>query len=130
MKKVTYQPKQVRIFLVLLFILALLLTLRLTRHTAAETRWLALAAVAVIIGALLAIPKFFFPAFKVIMIASSRLGSFIFAMLAIVVFFLILTPLALAMKFFGTKFMNPNPDSSLPSYYIEAEAEHDIAKQY
>ena len=130
MKKVTYQPKQVRIFLVLLFILASLLTFKLTRQGAAETRWLALAAEAAIIGALWLFPKVFFPAFKVIMIASSRLGSFIFAMLAIVVFFLILTPLALAMKIFGKKFMSPEPDPSLPSYYSEAEAWHDITKQY
>lgn len=130
MKKVTYQPKQVRIFLALLLILAFLLTLKLTRNSAMETRWLALAAEAMIIGALLVFPKIFFPAFSVIMIASGYLGSFIFAMLAIVVFFLILTPLALAMKFFGKKFMNPDPDPSLPTYYLEAEAWHDITKQY
>lgn len=130
MKKVTYQPKQVRIFLGLLLIFAFLLTFRLTRHVAAPTRWLALAAEAAIIGVLLFFPRVFFPVFKVIMIASSRLGSFIFAVLAIVVFFLILTPIALAMKIFGKKFMTPDPDPSLPSYYSEAEKVHDITKQY
>jgi len=130
MKKVTYQPKQVRIFLALLLITAFLLTFKLTRHGAAPTRWLALAAEAVVIGMLAVFPRIFFPVFKVIMIASSRLGSFIFALLAIVVFFLILTPLALVMKIFGKKFMNPDPDPSLPSYYVEADAGHDITKQY
>ena len=87
MKKVTYQPKQVRIFLALLLVTAFLLTFKLTRHGAAPTRWLALAAEAAVIGTLAVFPRIFFPVFKVIMIASSRLGSFIFAVLAIVVFF-------------------------------------------
>jgi len=130
MKKVPYQPKQVRIFLSLLFALAILLTLKITRHGAVETRWLALAAEAVIIGMLLVFPRVFYPVFKVIMIASGYLGSLIFAVLAIVVFFLILTPLALAMKISGKKFMHPAPDPSLPTYYLEAEAKHNITKQY
>jgi hypothetical protein len=130
MKKVTYQPKQVRIFLILLLVLLFVLTFRLTRQGAAPHRWLALAAEAAIIGALLVFPKVFFPAFKGIMIASGHLGNFIFAVITIVVFFLILTPMALVMKIFGKKFMNPDPDPSLPSYYSEAEERHDIAKQY
>lgn len=130
MKKVTYQPKQVRIFLALLLLLAFLVTFKLTRHGAAQTRWLALAAEAAVIGALAVFPRIFFPIFKVIMIASSRLGSLIFAVLAIVVFFLILTPIALVMKIFGKKFMDPCPDPSLPSYYVAADAGHDISKQY
>ncbi|MCJ7524008.1 MAG: hypothetical protein MUP71_02155 [Candidatus Aminicenantes bacterium] len=130
MKKVTYQPKQVRIFLILLLALLFVLTFRFTRHGATETRWFILAAEAAAVGALLAFPKVFFPAFKVIMIASSRLGSFIFAVLAIMVFFLILTPMALVMRFFGKKFMDPDPNSSLSSYYSEAETGHDITKQY
>ena len=130
MKKVTYQPKQVRIFLILLLALLFVLTFRLTRHGATETRWLILAAEAAVIGALLAFPRVFFPVFKVIMIASSRLGSFIFAVLAIVVFFLILTPMALAMKIFGKKFMPAGPDPALPSYYSEADENNDVAKQY
>lgn len=130
MKKVTYQPKQVRIFLALLLVMAFLLTFKLTRHGAAQTRWLALAAEAVIIGALLVFPRFFFPAFKAIMIASGHLGNFIFAVIAIVVFFLILAPLALAMRISGKKFMDTDPDPSLPSYYREAEAGHDITKQF
>jgi hypothetical protein len=130
MKKVTYQPKQVRIFLALLLVAAFLLTFKLTRHGAASTRWLALAAEASAIGILAVFPRVFFPAFKVIMIASSRLGSLIFGVLAVLVFFLILTPIALAMKIAGKKFMSPDPDPALPSYYVEADAGHDIGKQY
>lgn len=130
MKKVTYQPRQVRIFLALLLVASFLLTFKLTRHGAASTRWIALAAEAAVIGALAVFPRVFFPVFKLIMIASSRLGSFIFALLAVLVFFLILTPLALVMRVFGKKFMNPDPDPSLPSYYVEADAGHDITKQY
>jgi membrane protein implicated in regulation of membrane protease activity len=130
MKKITYQPKQVRIFLALLLVASFLLTFKLTRHGAASTRWIALAAEAAVIGALAVFPRVFFPAFKLIMIASSRLGSLIFAVLAILVFFLILTPLALAMKIAGKKFMNPETDPSLPSYYVDADAGHDIGKQY
>lgn len=130
MKKVTYQPKQVRIFLVLLLVLTFLLTFRLTRHGAAQPRWIALAAEAAIIGVLLFFPRVFFPAFKVIMIASGRLGNFIFAVISLLVFFLLLTPIALAMRISGKAFMDIKLDPSLPSYYNEAEPEHDITKQY
>jgi hypothetical protein len=130
MLKVTYQPKQVRIFLVLLLILAIALTFKLTRHGAVLPRSLALAAEAVIIGMLLVFPRVFFPAFRAIMIASSFIGNFIFALISTVVFFLILTPIALAMKISGKKFMDTDPEPSLPSYYCETEEQHNITKQY
>jgi glucan phosphoethanolaminetransferase (alkaline phosphatase superfamily) len=130
MKKVTYQPRQVRIFLVLLLALAFLLTLKLTRHGSAEARWLALAAETFIAGVLLIFPGLFFPVFKMILIASSLLGNLIFAVISILVFFLILTPIALVMRALGKNFMKTGLDHSLPSYYHEAEIGHDITKQF
>ncbi len=130
MKKITYQPKQVRIFLALLLVLLLVLTFRFTRHGSTTVRMAIMLIELAVVGMLTAVPKAFFPVFKIIMTASAYLGSFIFAVLSILIFFLILTPLALAMKLGGKKFMSHRIDPSLPTYYEEAEDRHNIERQF
>jgi hypothetical protein len=130
MKKINYQPKQVRLFLFFLLVFLFLLTFRLTRTGSAQERFIFLAAIAATIAIFMAFPRLFFPAFKVVMIGSSQLGNFIFAVLSIIIFFLILTPIALVMKLAGKKFMKPRSDPSLPSYYEDAEDRTDVKKQF
>jgi membrane protein implicated in regulation of membrane protease activity len=130
MKKITYQPKQVRLFLFFLFLFGVVITFKFTRQNSLQQRIIFLALPVIIIAVLMIIPKVFFPLYKVILIASSHLGNFIFAVISAVVFFLILTPISLAMKLFGKHFMNPVPDPSLATYYDEAEIRQDIEKQF
>ncbi len=130
MKKITYQPKQVRLFLLLLLLFLFLVIWRLTRGAALAERLPFLAAAAAVIAVLMLVPRLFFPVFRVIVTGSSYVGSFIFSVLAILVFFLILTPIALVMRLAGKKFLQPRPDPSLASYFEETEAETDINKQF
>jgi hypothetical protein len=129
MKKIEYQPKQIRIFLALLLAFGIFLTFKLTRG-AGQARIAIIAGEIVLIGALAAVPKLFFPVYRLIMIGSGYLGNFMFALISILVFFIILTPIALIMRLFGKKFMETRISPALPSYYDEGEEGHDITKQY
>lgn len=130
MKKIDYQPKQVRIFLALLLVLMIVLTFKFTRHNTAQSRVVIMALEFIIVGILTAIPRMFFPVFKIILIGSSYLGNFIFASVSMIAFFLILTPIALAMRLFGKKFMNTPIEVASSTYYDEAEECYDVQKQY
>lgn len=130
MKKINYQPRQVRLFLVLLLLFLFLLTWRLTRGATLAGRLPFLAAAAAVIGILLLVPQRFFPAYRAILTGSAYVGSSIFALLSLIVFFLILTPIALAMRLGGRTFMKSRPDPSLASYYEEAEEMADMTKQF
>lgn len=130
MKKITYQPKQVRLFLLLLLLFLFLLIWRLTRASAWSERLPVLAGAAAAIAVLLLVPRLFFPVFRAIVIGSSYVGSFIFSVLAVLVFYLILTPIALVMRLAGRKFLQPGPDPSLASYFEESETETDVSKQF
>jgi ABC-type transport system involved in cytochrome c biogenesis permease subunit len=130
MKKIDYQPKQVRIFLALLTLVLFFLAFKFFRQGTLQSRVIYLVIPAVFIAVMLAVPKVFFPLYKAILIASSHLGNFIFAVISIVVFFLILTPIAVVMKLRGKHFMSPAPDASLATYYEEGEARQGIEKQF
>jgi hypothetical protein len=130
MKNIVYQPKQVRLFLALLLALMIALTFKFTRHGPGQSRILIMGIEVIVVGVLMAIPRTFFPLFKLILIGSSYLGNFIFALISIVVFSLILTPIALVMRLSGKKFMSTRIDVALSTYYDEAEERQDIRKQY
>ncbi len=130
MIKIDYQPKQVRIFLVLSLALMIFLTFKFTGHAAGRTRVVIILLEFISVGILAAIPRTFFPLYKIILTGSSYLGNVIFTAVSILAFFLILTPIALAMRLFGKKFMSAPVAAALPTYYDEAEKYHDIQKQY
>ena len=130
MKKINYQPKQVRIFLILLLLFIEVFTYKYTGQNSGDGRVIFLSLPAILIAILLIIPRIFFPVFKVILIGSGYLGQFIFAVIAIVVFIFILAPLSLALKLFGKQFMHPDVDSSLSTYYDESEINQYIDKQF
>ena len=130
MKKINDQPKQVRFFLILLFLFIEAFIYKVTGQNPPQSRIILLALPVIPIAVLLIIPKLFFPLFKAILIGSSFLGHFIFVLIAAIVFIFILTPMALAMKLFGKNFMNPDPDPGSCTYYTEPEINRDIKKQF
>jgi hypothetical protein len=130
MKKITYQPKQVRIFLLLALVVLLIIAFKFFRQGTLQSRSLFLVIPAIFIAAMMIIPKVFFPLYKAILIASGYLGNFIFAVISIVVFFVILTPISLVMKLFGKHFMHPVPDPTCSTYYDEADFRQGIEKQF
>ena len=130
MKKIAFNPKQVRIFLGLLALLLVLMTLKGTRGAAGPVRYIALIAIISVTAFFIFLPKLFFPVYRLVMAVTELVGSFVFAVISTVIFFLILTPMARGMKLFGKRFMNDRPDYSAPSYYEEGEAVENIGKQF
>lgn len=129
MKKLDYKPKQVRLFLVILLLVAGLVIFRFTKgHPSVRAvLWLT---EALLIVFFLMLPKLFFPVFKGIMVGSGYIGNFMFLMISTITFYLVLTPIALGMRLFRKRFMEPKIDPRLPTYYEEGSSAHDIEKQY
>lgn len=129
MKKVVYKAKSVRVFLAILFVLAVLLTLKpVGFKVGARLPWLA--GEAVLAGLFLAVPKLFFPAYKLIMIATGALGTFLFTLISLIVFYIVLTPIALVLRLFGKSFMPVKADPALPTYYEDVPGGYYIEKQF
>ena len=129
MKKLDYKPKQVRLFLVILLLVAGLVIFRFTKgHSSVRAiLWLT---EALLIVFFLMLPKLFFPIFKGIMVGSGYIGNFMFLVISTITFYLVLTPIALGMRLFRKRFIEPKIDPRLPTYYEEGSSVHDIEKQY
>jgi hypothetical protein len=130
MKKIEYQSKQVRIFLALLALLLVLLTLKWTRNGGTAGRSICITVEIALIGFLMALPKLFFPVYRLILIGSGFIGNFIFGVISTLVFFALLTPIAGMMKLMGKRFMSVRPDPSALSYYEEGEDPGNVDKQF
>ena len=130
MKKIDFNPKQVRIFLGLLALLLVLATLKGTRGAVGPARYLMIMVIIAVTAFFVFLPKLFFPVYRLVMIVTGYVGSFVFAVISALVFFFILTPIARGMKLFGKRFMNDRPDPSLASYYEGREAIENIRKQF
>jgi len=129
MKKVVYQAKNIRIFLAILFVLAVLVTLKpVGFKVGARLPWLA--AEAGLAGLFFALPKLFFPLYKIIMIATGFLGTFLFTLISLFVYYVVLTPIALVLRLFGKSFMQVKADPAALTYYEEAPAGYNIEKQF
>ena len=126
MKKIEFSPKTVRLFLAILFVIVLLLLFKSGMTVLKAT------IAALTFGVFLVFPKLFFPVFKLIMIVSMYIGEFLFLVISTIIFFLVLTPLALLMRVGGRCFLKGTHErKGRESYYIEREpCETDMSKQY
>ncbi len=70
------------------------------------------------------------PLFRLILKASALLGSLIFAMLSIVVYYLILTPVALLKRLKKDHLLHIGYDREKSSYYEDYHSEENYEKQY
>ncbi len=129
MAALMYRPKQVRLFLVLLLAVAVLLTLKWTPRTG-SARWIGIGAEAAVLGFFLALPKIFFPAFKLIMAVTNKIGSFLFLVISAAVFFLLLTPLSLLMRLFGKKFLQVRRRPKAATYFEDPADEMSYERQF
>jgi tetrahydromethanopterin S-methyltransferase subunit D len=129
MKKVVFQAKNVRIFLAAAFVLAALATIRpLGARPRFPLAWLA--AEAGLTGLFLAAPKLFFPVYKVLLLATGALGAFLFALISLVVFYLVMTPIALVLRLFGKSFMKVRTEAGLATYFEDGADGADITRQF
>ena len=130
MKKIDSSAKNIRIFLLLLAAFAALLLWRGFAHVDGALKLkigVAIAALALFFAVL---PRLFVPAYRAIMIVSGSIGNAIFLVVATVVFFVLLTPIALVMRLFGKQFMARRCDPRADSYFECPQAAHGFDKQY
>ncbi len=115
MKPIEYQPNQIRVFLGILLTVAVFFTWRATRGS--TLRLPLLVAEILLVAIFMIWPRPFFPVFRAIMTVTAHLGHLIFTVISAIVFFVLLTPLALTMRLFGKVFMTASTDSQLTTYF-------------
>ncbi|MFZ2055616.1 MAG: hypothetical protein WAU81_15610 [Candidatus Aminicenantales bacterium] len=121
MKAIEFKAKQVRLFLVLLWVFTGLAVLKFVPAANTQGRILWSGIATALIALFLFQPKRFFPLFRLIMIGSGYIGNFIFLVISTAVFFLILTPLSLIMRLFGKRFLAIRLEPRQNSYYEQPE---------
>lgn len=130
MKKIAYSAKNIRIFLFLLTACSALVLWRGFQSVDGSLKMeiaVAIAAAALFFGLF---PRWFAPAYRAIMTATGFVGNAIFLAIAAVVFFLLLTPIAMAMRLFGKKFMAPGYEPAAASYFESPQPALSYDKQY
>lgn len=130
MRKTEYNPKQVRIFSVLLFILIAFITYKLTLPLDLPLRIILFSIEGLILLSILLKPKYFYPVFRTALIISSFIGNIIFKIISTVVFYFILTPISLAMRLFGKTFLIHKTNPKLETYYEGYTRHAGIEKQF
>jgi hypothetical protein len=129
MAALAYRPKQVRLFLALLLAVAVLLTLKWTPRTG-QARWLWIGGQTLVLGFFLILPRLFFPAFKLIMAVTNKIGSFLFLVISTAVFFLLLTPLSFLMRLFGKRFLRIRRQPKASTYFEDPADETSYERQF
>jgi hypothetical protein len=130
MRKIETKPKQVRIFAILLFILIGFLTFKLTAPFSLVFKIIIFVIEGLVLVASLIKPNFFAPVFKIALIGSSFIGNIIFKIISTLVFYFILTPIALVMRLFGKKFLIHKMNPKLETYYEDYLHHGGIEKQF
>ena len=130
MKKINYSVKNIRIFLLLLTAFSALVLWRGFKGVENLLKTEIFVAIAVMALFFIILPRLFVPIYKAIMIASGFIGNMIFLIIAATVFFVILTPISLAMRLFGKVFMVSHSDHVVVSYFESPQAAQGYEKQY
>ena len=120
-KAIEFKARQVRLFLVLLWVFAGFGVLRFVPASELQGRLWRIGLATVIVVFFLFRPNLFFPIFRLIMIGSGHLGNIIFLVISTLVFILILTPLSLTMRLFGKRFLAARLEPQRDSYYEQPE---------
>ena len=70
------------------------------------------------------------PVFELVLKGTQKIGSLIFGLITAVVYFFILTPIALFKRLTGKRLMEVGYEPDKESYYLEWEPSGNIEKQY
>ncbi len=130
MEKIDHSAKNIRIFLALLTAFSVLLLWRGFKGVDASLKWEIAAAIAMAALFFGVFPRWFAPVYRAIMAASGFVGNTIFLVIAAVVFFVLLTPIALVMRLFGKTFMASGYDKSASSYFEDPQPAQGYDRQY
>jgi len=116
-----YHPRPVRVFLVVLAVLGVGATLK-WGPAPGPARTALLAGTALLAAFFIAVPKLFFPVYRILTVGAGYLGNVVFLVLSAAVFFLVLTPMSLVRRLLGKRFIPTSPDPGAASY-LEDKAE-------
>ncbi len=130
MIKFDYNPKQVRIFAVLLFILIGFFTYKFSATLTLTLKIIIFSFEGLLVLAILIKPRFFSPVFKIALIGSSFIGNIIFKIISTLVYYSILTPISITMRLFGKKFLIHKINPKLKTYYEDCVPHAGIEKQF
>lgn len=78
----------------------------------------------------IALSRFLVPVFELVLKGTGKIGSLIFGLITTLVYYFILTPIALFKRLTGKKLMETRIDGDLDSYYEQWEPSDNIEKQY
>jgi hypothetical protein len=70
------------------------------------------------------------PVFERVLAVTARIGSLIFALITMLVFFFLLTPISLLMRLAGKVFMQGRFDARAATYYEPWQVSEDASKQF
>ncbi len=79
---------------------------------------------------LIALSKYLSPVFEFILKITKKIGSFIFALVSTIIFFLVLTPIALFLRLRGKQFVDYKIDKNKETYYENYKFSDDLDKQF
>ncbi len=79
---------------------------------------------------LILLSKVLVPVFDLVLAITKKIGSLIFSFISSIVFYLILTPIALFMRLRGKVFLDYKIDKNVDSYYKDYQESEDIKKQF
>ncbi len=74
--------------------------------------------------------RYLVPVFEFILKITGKIGNKIFSLITILVYYLILTPIALYKKILGQELLKFKIDKKKKSYYEIWESSDDVSKQY
>ena len=130
MKKLEYNSKQVRIFSTILFLLIGFVTYRLTLSRNFTFKAIVFSSEILVLLFIFLKPIIFYPVFRTAMVFSTFLGNIIFKIITTVVFYFILTPIALVMRLFGKKFLTLQKNQNQDTYFEDYVPHAGTEKQY
>lgn len=92
--------------------------------------WQNLTLVVMVFGIMILCSRFLVPVFLFISKMTGYLGNFIFLTLSTVIFFMVLTPIAISKKFSKNKMIADKFNPHCQTYFEEWEKSEDVTKQY
>jgi hypothetical protein len=79
---------------------------------------------------LILLARILLPVFELVLKVTAKIGSLVFALITVLVFFILLTPISWVLKLTGMKFVQKGFDPAARTYYQPWQHSDDIGKQF
>ena len=134
MKKTRNELKDLRQFgIALAGILAVFGAIHNTRHHSSSAQWYAVAGLAILCAGILA-PKLLKPVYAIFLKAAHAIGWFNTRVILALIYYVILTPIAIILRIFGKDLLNRKMEKNVSSYWNTRQsakpAKEQLEKQF